>query len=167
MIKKISAFVFILAGAAGVAMACARLPFPVPPLTIQVTSMDIAKAMMAGFDAPHSLHGALMMKLDDYASTAVGKNVWKENFFQGHLSFRGPVGAAAIAFFEKPCNTTAEENAKSGNSSGDGGGDGGYSGGDTSPIEGCYIVTVPEAQTCTDGICQSSEGWTELDCGMG
>ena len=126
-----------LLGFSGIAFACSQLPLPVPPLPISITATDVAKAMLNGFSAANALHAAAMMKLDSYASTAVGKEVWKSNNFTGYLSYRGPMGGAGIVYIDKPCDKTAEDAACERQSttspatggSGSGGGGSGYVGG--------------------------------------
>lgn len=155
----------------GAAIACRELPFPIPPLPINVTSTDVAKAMFAGFDAAHALNGALMRKLDGYGSTAVGDQVWKDNYFKGYLSYSGPLGGQAIAYFEKTCNTTAEEIAKSRQEeSTSGGGGGGLSGSGGSEFDGCYTSTESSTGcTSVSGGTQycTTETWTQLNCPFG
>jgi len=117
--------------ASGFAIACQTLPLPISPVPISVSWVDLAKALNAGFSNSTALHGAAMMKLDSYASTAVGADIWKKNSYEGYLNYRGPLGGANLVLIQKPCNQTAEEAAKpeqsssGGNTGGGGGGEGG------------------------------------------
>ncbi|MFC6183559.1 hypothetical protein [Pseudoxanthomonas japonensis] len=148
--KKRNLVVTALFGFSGLAVACNMLPLPIPPLPISVSATDVAKAMMNGFSPASALHAAAMTKMDSYAGTAVGKDVWKANNFVGYLNYRGPMGGAGMVFIDKPCDKTAEDVARErqnstnpatpGSGSGGGGGGGpGYGGSPGAPgcVYGC------------------------------